>query len=671
MKAFKKLLPVLLALWAGPALADIAYTQGSGTIIYDFTCFTTKHCTAHVPINSAGTEIFTAALPAQVSIANTGQNATPIKVDNSGVTQPISGTIAATQSGNWNTRIQDGSGNPLTSANRGSERPLSVQILDATGNQITSFGGSGGTASNYTSTFPANGTAIGFSDGVNMQAARVFDLDTTGGTQYNIGVNLRASGSGGGVELGVAAAPLQVSLANTAANATAVKTDGSAVTQPVSGTVTANAGTNLNTSALALDTSVAGLSLSQGSTTSGQKGLLPFGAVTTAAPTYTTGQSSPLSLTTAGELRVTQTTTQPVSGTIACSNCSGSGLAQTDASTFTPGAAASFASAGGFFQTTATNNALTNLQMGAFQVTANRALFSNLRNAAGAEVGVAAVPLQVSLANTAANATAVKVDGSAVTQPVSVASAVNVASATAPVSTMNSSNSSNGITSPAAGVFDDTSPTTITENNFGYLRMSANRNLYGTIRDAAGNERGANVNSSNQLSVSVDAIANSTGGATGATVPTNAGLAGVRAQNAEPTAVTNGQLVAAAADLTGKQIVLPYANPENSLNGIITTAMTGTTSTAVTGMGAQGAGVRNYVTGCTVSNSHATVGTDVRLQDGSGGTVLAILPAAPAYGGAVATYPTPLKTTANTGLFAVNVTTGASTTLSCTGYKGI
>jgi hypothetical protein len=47
--------------------------------------------------------------------------------------------------------------------------------------------------------------------------------------------------------------------------------------------------------------------------------------------------------------------------------------------------------------------------MGAFQVTSTRALFSNLRNAAGAEVGVAAVPLQVSLANTAANGTAVAV----------------------------------------------------------------------------------------------------------------------------------------------------------------------------------------------------------------------------------------------------------------------
>jgi uncharacterized phage-associated protein len=82
-------------------------------------------------------------------------------------------------------------------------------------------------------------------------------------------------------------------------------------------TVTANAGTNLNTSALALDTSVNGVIVAQASTTSGQKGPLVQGAVTTAAPTYTTAQTSPLSLTTAGALRVDgSAVTQPVSGTV-------------------------------------------------------------------------------------------------------------------------------------------------------------------------------------------------------------------------------------------------------------------------------------------------------------------------------------------------------------------
>lgn len=51
------------------------------------------------------------------------------------------------------------------------------------------------------------------------------------------------------------------------------------------------------------------------------------------------------------------------------------------------------------------------------------------------------------------------------------------------------------------GEFDDTSPTTITENRFGNLRISSNRNLYTTLRDSAGNERGANVTASNELNV--------------------------------------------------------------------------------------------------------------------------------------------------------------------------
>ena len=62
------------------------------------------------------------------------------------------------------------------------------------------------------------------------------------------------------------------------------------------------------------DASVTGLQVAQASTTSGQKGTLIQGAVTTAAPVYTTAQTSPLSLTTAGALRVDGSgVTQPVS----------------------------------------------------------------------------------------------------------------------------------------------------------------------------------------------------------------------------------------------------------------------------------------------------------------------------------------------------------------------
>jgi hypothetical protein len=85
------------------------------------------------------------------------------------------------------------------------------------------------------------------------------------------------------------------------------------VSQSGAWTVTANLGT-LN--GAALDASVTGLEVAQGSTTSGQKGAVILGAVTTAAPSYTTAQSSPLSLTLAGALRTdSSAVTQPVSGT--------------------------------------------------------------------------------------------------------------------------------------------------------------------------------------------------------------------------------------------------------------------------------------------------------------------------------------------------------------------
>lgn len=54
--------------------------------------------------------------------------------------------------------------------------------------------------------------------------------------------------------------------------------------------------------------------------------------------------------------------------------------------------------------------------------------------------------------------------------------------------------------------FDDTAPDSVDEGDGGALRMSANRNLYTTIRDAAGNERGVNVDASNQMAVADSAV---------------------------------------------------------------------------------------------------------------------------------------------------------------------
>lgn len=96
----------------------------------------------------------------------------------------------------------------------------------------------------------------------------------------------------------------------------------------------------------------------------------------------------------------------------------GGGLSVTDAAAWTA-ASSAFTPSGGVFNDSAA--ALTSGQQGTERLTPNRGLHINLRNNSGTEIGTSTTPIQVSLANTAANATAVKVDGSAVTQPVSAA----------------------------------------------------------------------------------------------------------------------------------------------------------------------------------------------------------------------------------------------------------
>lgn len=118
---------------------------------------------------------------------------------------------------------------------------------------------------------------------------------------------------------------------------------------------------------------------------------------------------------------------------------------------------------------------------------------------------------------------------------------------------------------------------------------------------------------------------------------------------------------------TGPVLIPSAGTPVKGL----TAAMTGTTSTAVTGMGAPGVGLYNYITAIVIGNSHASQGTFVEFQDGSGGTTFFTLPAAPGYGGSTIALPTPLKQpTANTALYVKNTTTGANVIVSVVGYTG-
>ncbi len=54
---------------------------------------------------------------------------------------------------------------------------------------------------------------------------------------------------------------------------------------------------------------------------------------------------------------------------------------------------------------------------------------------------------------------------------------------------------------PIGGMFDDAAPDSVDEGDAGVVRMSANRNMYVQLRDAAGNERGLNIDASGNIGV--------------------------------------------------------------------------------------------------------------------------------------------------------------------------
>lgn len=155
-----------------------------------------------------------------------------VRIDPTGTTtQPVSGTVTANAgTGTFNVTGTGTAGTPASGV---------VTIQGIVGGTAVPISGSI-TATNPSvgtnnSAIPTSSTQIGGSDGTNLQAARVFDLDSGAGSEYVIGVGLRKIANGGSVELGTSSDPIRIDPTGT-------------TTQPVSGTVTANAGTgNFNT----------------------------------------------------------------------------------------------------------------------------------------------------------------------------------------------------------------------------------------------------------------------------------------------------------------------------------------------------------------------------------------------------------------------------------------
>lgn len=305
-----------------PADAD-AYAQGS----------TTSGQLGDLPLGAATTTAPTYVTGTSNPLSLTLAGA--LRTDSSATTQPISGTVtanqgtspwvisgtvAATQSGAWTT-------GRTWALSSGTDSVAAVQSgAWSTGRTWTLSSGTDsvavtGTVTANQGTSPwvvslASTTITGTVAVTQSTSPWVVSGTVTTAPPANASTNLTQVA---GVTLG-ATAVTAYGTAPAAANVPGVNafiTNTPAVTL-ASTTITGNVtvvqptGANLNVavSNFPADTDA----YAQGSTTSGQLGNLTMGAVTTAAPAYTTAQTNPLSLTTAGALRVDgSAVTQPVS----------------------------------------------------------------------------------------------------------------------------------------------------------------------------------------------------------------------------------------------------------------------------------------------------------------------------------------------------------------------
>lgn len=124
--------------------------------------------------------------------------------------------------------------------------------------------------------------------------------------------------------------------------------------------------------------------------------------------------------------------------------------------------------------------------------------------------------------NNAAGASAVNIQdgGNSITVDGSVTATVSGTATTSDTATLVDDAAFTPATSRVmmtGAMFDDVAPDSVNEGDGGAVRMSSNRNLYATLRDAAGNERGANVSAGNALLVDASATTQPVSGTVAAT----------------------------------------------------------------------------------------------------------------------------------------------------------
>ena len=108
----------------------------------------------------------------------------------------------------------------------------------------------------------------------------------------------------------------------------------------------------------------------------------------------------------------------------------------------------------------------------------------------------------------------------------------------------------------------------------------------------------------------------------GGGVGTNPIAVGLEGRTSSKTSVTNSTLVRPISTLDGRQVIRLNSIPENEWVYAAASGGIANTTTAVTLVAAQAAGIRNYLTNLQLSSDALGAATEIAIRDGAGGTVL-------------------------------------------------
>lgn len=143
-------------------------------------------------------------------------------------------------------------------------------------------------------------------------------------------------------------------------------------------------------------------------------------------------------------------------------------------------------------------------------------------------------------------------------------------------------------------------------------------------------------------------------------------LVGGDARSSEPAAVSSGDAVRSIFTLLGKQVVVPWSLPSSLWSYPAPSGgVTDTNDRAI--QSAAGAGIRSYCASLSITNAHASTGTEVLIVDGYGGATL-WRGYAPPSTTLQCIFPSPLRGSANTPLLYFCVTSGAHVYLNAQGF---